>query len=312
MSEADSGWPEVSVAATPASVDELETWLFAAGALSVTSREPDASAEPVLEPLPGQTPLWSRLRLVGLFEQGLATRAVHDRLRAAATETGLVPVDYSLAYLDDEPWERAWMADFQPMQFGPRFWIYPSHIEPADADAVNLRLDPGLAFGTGTHPTTAQCLSWLGAGTGASLQPLAGLSVIDFGCGSGVLGIAAALLGASRVLAIDIDDQALLATRQNAAVNGVADRLVTALPGSPEARSPSVDLVLANILYQPLMTLVGTLTELVIPGGRLVMAGMLCTQAESLMEHYADGFAFDPMASENGWALLSGVRHDTT
>ncbi len=303
-----SAWPEVIVAATPAIVEALEYWLFTAGALSVTSREPDAPAEAVLEPLPGETPLWSSLQLVGLFEQGLAAGSVRTRLEAAANETALTLPDYTLSYLPDEPWERAWMADFQPMQFGPRFWIYPSHVEPADAQAINLRLDPGLAFGTGTHPTTAQCLGWLGAGTDTTLTPLSGYRVIDYGCGSGVLGIAAVLLGASRTVAIDIDEQALQATRQNAATNGVADRLDTALPGSFGADASGVDLVLANILYQPLLDLCDTLARLVKTGGRLVMAGMLEAQVEPLVLAYTAQFSVRRYGDIDGWALLVATR----
>lgn len=300
-----SAWPEISVLVTAASADTMEAWLFAAGALSVTSCEPDGPVEPVLEPLPGETPLWSSLRLTGLFEQGLAAPAVHARLVAAAQELAVELPEYQLAYLPDQTWERSWMADFQPMQFGPRFWIHPSHCQPADSGSLSLRLDPGLAFGTGTHPTTAQCLRWLASDTGDTLRPLAGQQVIDYGCGSGVLGIAAALLGAAGVLAVDIDPQALQATAENARINQVAGRVATASPGGDW---PAADLVLANILYQPLQELADTLAALVRPGGELVMAGMLDAQVEPLMLAYTGRFEVRQHGSVDGWALLVARR----
>ena len=202
VTEPASGWWQYRVLASADEVESLESALFASGALSVTLL--DAADQPILEPAPGETPLWEHVVLVGLY----AGDATADGL---AVEIGAAlgrPVDGAqLERLADEAWERAWMAHFQPMHFGGALWIVPSHADAPDPDAVNVRLDPGLAFGSGTHPTTALCLRHL---AGASPR---GLSVIDFGCGSGVLAVAALKLGAARVWATDIDPQALMAIK---------------------------------------------------------------------------------------------------
>jgi ribosomal protein L11 methyltransferase len=175
-----------------------------------------------------------------------------------------------------------------------------------DVDAINLKLDPGLAFGTGTHATTALCLRWLARDTGQTLKPFQGMSVVDYGCGSGVLAIAAALLGAEHVRAVDIDRQAIDATRRNSVANGVAGRICA---GAPSLVSGwSVDLLLANILFQPLMLLVDTLSACVRPGGALVLSGLLEAQVEPLRLRYNDTFDFQPGRSYEGWALMSAIR----
>ena len=348
-------WPEARVEVPPgadeAAVERLEAWLEGAGALSITAVDAEAAGEPaggpdtdatlahaVLEPAPGETRLWRRTALVALFERGADPGTVRADLARAAAVSGLDPVPaIALSGLDDAVWERAWMDDFRPMRFGPRFVVAPHHLvatggatgsaateaasdvapgaaaDPAriGPDDVVLALDPGLAFGTGTHPTTALCLEWLGAGTARSRAPLAGRTVIDYGCGSGVLAIAAVLLGATRAVAVDIDPQALEATAANARANGVDDRIETGLPAVLDGAEPA-DVLLANILQGPLAALAGTLAGLVVPGGALALSGVLASQGEALRLSYTSAFDFGPDASRDGWALLSATRRGGT
>lgn len=304
MTNAD--WPEVAVNATPDTVDELEAWLFAAGAVSVTYL--DKQDQPILEPAPGEMRLWDAIVLVGLFPQAKSSDELISALHLAAA-TGAMPVpEFELRVLPDAVWERAWMADYQPMQFGPSLWVCPSHCQPPAPEAVIVKLDPGLAFGTGTHATTAQCLEWLGEKTGSGRQPLLGLSLVDYGCGSGVLAIAAALLGA-RVIAVDIDEQAIQATRQNAADNGVLDQLQIGLPEI--IGEQQVDIVLANILFEPLTSLADRFASMLGAGGQLIMSGILTEQVEPLGMGYNQWFDFDPATARNGWALVTATRRST-
>ena len=325
--------------ADEAAVERLEDWLTEAGALSITSLDAEAPrdgageargvddeatlAHAVLEPAPGETRLWRSVALVALFERGSDPDAVRAALAGAAGALGLDPAPAaSFRRLADTAWERVWMDDFRPMRFGPRFVVAPHHALGAPArgdgdrdgagiadDDVVLALDPGLAFGTGTHPTTAQCLAWLGAGTAAGAAPFAGRTVIDYGCGSGVLAVAAALLGARRAIAVDIDPQALEATRDNARANGVAECVEVGPPTLLDG-APPADVLLANILHGPLVELADRLTALVRPGGALVLSGVLVSQGPSLRVRYTPGFAFGPDASRDGWALLSATRRD--
>lgn len=301
-------WPEVGVPATPASADALEAWLFEAGALTVTlhdARDDDDIEHAILEPAPGEVRLWDSLTVVGLFAQDTDDAAVAAALTHAATAQGLTLPEYRLTRLADQVWERAWMDAFQPMRFGDRLWICPTHREVVDASAISIRLDPGLAFGSGTHATTAQCLEWLGRDTARTLEPFAGCHVVDYGCGSGVLAIAAALLGAETVIAVDIDPQALEATARNAQANGVQGRVII---GQPSILVEQVDIVLANILMGPLEKLAGTFASKVLPGGRLILSGLLESQSEVLRLRYNPWFEFAPGKSRDGWALLQATR----
>ena len=308
----EEGWPEVSVLAPSGASEALERWLLAAGALAVTlvdAREDDDIAHAVLEPAPGEIRLWERVALVGLFAREGDDAALAEALALAALSEDLpggLP-DYRLSRLADTVWERVWMRDFTPMRFGPRLLLCPSHVEPeVDDGTVTLRLDPGLAFGSGTHPTTAQCLEWLARDTARERSPFAGRRLIDYGCGSGVLAIAAALLGAREVVATDVDPQALLATRANARANGVDGRVRTL---APEALSPEpVDALLANILFEPLVGLADTIARLVRPGGSLVLSGVLESQSEALRLRYTPAFDFAPERSRDGWVLLEATR----
>ena len=285
-------WLQLHLTVDKARAAEAEARMEELGALSVTLT--DAEDEPMLEPPPGETPVWTRTRVTGLFPGDTETTALRRRLEdALGAEVFLEP-------LEDQPWERAWLDHFRPMRFGDRLWICPSGQEVEAEGAVVVELDPGLAFGTGTHPTTALCLQWL---DGANLE---GRRVIDYGCGSGILGIAALKLGAAEVIAVDHDPQALAATRENARRNGVAERLRTLAPGEP--LPGGADLLLANILANVLVELAPTLAPLLPAGGELVLSGILEEQAEEVARAYAPRFEFAPWTSLEGWVRLDGVK----
>lgn len=281
----------------PAVVEDL---LLAAGACSVTLT--DAGDDPVLEPGPGETPLWASTRITGLFEGDADLDDLPARLQQALAIPALPA--WRLEDLADRAWEREWLRDFGPMRFGRRLWICPSGSDVTDAEAVVVHLDPGLAFGTGTHPTTALCLEWL---DGLALQ---GKAMLDYGCGSGVLAIAALKLGCERALAMDIDPQAVIATRRNAADNGVAGRLQVL--GSPAAISGRFEVVVANILAGPLVEFADSITSTLADRGMLALSGVLCEQATDVMAAYAPWIEFDePVFREQDgqvWSRLTGTR----
>jgi ribosomal protein L11 methyltransferase len=281
-------------AADPAPYEDA---LLAAGASSITLE--DEGDDPVLEPLPGTTPLWPRVRLKALFDSDIDTDQL---LLSLAAEFGEVLRQARFETLADRAWEREWLKDFKPMRFGQRLWICPGGQLPTaeQPTAVMIELDPGLAFGTGTHPTTALCLEWLDA------ADVVGKRVIDYGCGSGILAIAAAKLGAAHVSAVDIDPQALIATRDNAERNGVAHLIAPQLVEG--ASFAPADILLANILAGPLESLAPTFASLVPPGGRLVLSGILRNQAEAVATTYAPWFDIAPAVVRDDWARLDGVR----
>lgn len=302
-------WLEVTLLTQRDEVEPLEDWLFAAGALAVTLRDSlddEDLAHAVLEPVPGEVRLWDKVTLVGLFSQQTTRSQLQDALYLSAAMNGVsVPV-HQVSMLGDCEWERTWLDSFHPMQFGERLWICPTEHNIPDPEAVTIRLDPGLAFGTGTHATTAQCLRWMGAQTTHSISPFSGLTVIDYGCGSGVLAIAVLMLGAKEAWAVDIDEQALQATRSNAAQNGVGSKIHVGQPGIVGAFE--ADVLLANILFKPLMELVEHLAICVKPGGSLVLSGILEEQVEQLRVSYNQYFEFAPTLAQDGWALMSAVR----
>jgi ribosomal protein L11 methyltransferase len=290
-------WLQLRIDADPSQVETIEDALLSAGAVSVTLE--DSADQPILEPGPGKTPLWKQTRVTGLFTADTDTR---QALTITENACGGVLHNTRWELLEDRDWERAWMDKFQPMCFGQRLWICPSWKAPPQPDAVNLLLDPGLAFGTGTHPTTALCLQWLDG------NDIEGKSVIDYGCGSGILAIAAVLLGASHAIAVDNDPQALLATRDNAERNGIeADRIQTFLPEHLPADSLA-DLVLANILAGPLVELAPKLTDMTRAGGNIVLSGILASQAQQLASIYQSQFVLQAPAISGDWARLSGQR----
>jgi len=267
-----------------------------AGAHAVTLI--DAEDKPIFEPLPGETPLWANLEITGLFEADIDTKALDQQLTELLSADILV--SRRLEPLEDKDWSRVWMDDYHPMQFGEQVWIVPSWCNAPEPDAVNILLDPGLAFGTGTHPTTSLCLQWLDS------QALAGKQVLDYGCGSGILAIAAAKLGAAKVTAIDIDPQALLATRDNAARNDVSDLISTNLP--MDLASEGYDMLLANILAGPLAELADMLCAALRPGGSLVLSGILAEQAENVANAYRRHCEISEPIQQGDWIRLSGIK----
>lgn len=275
----------------------LEDALMAAGAVSVTMQ--DRADQPILEPALGETPLWDNIRLTGLFDAGIDT---DQAILLATANFGDTLPNYRWELLEDKDWEREWMDNFHPMRFGQRLWICPSWQPAPDHSAVNVMLDPGLAFGTGTHPTTSLCLQWLDS------IDLNGKTVIDYGCGSGVLGIAAKLLGACNVVAIDNDPQALIATRENAGRNNInSESLQTLLPDDMPGNYQA-DIIIANILAGPLVELAATIAARVKPEGRLALSGILDSQAQTLSRHYAPFFnVMDPIRQQD-WVLLSAIK----
>ncbi|MBH04176.1 MAG: 50S ribosomal protein L11 methyltransferase [Xanthomonadales bacterium] len=265
------------------------------GAEAIT--ELDEGSELTVEMTPNSTPAFERARMLGLFTQGTLAEPIIAALHEALGDDVVVDTQT----LENEDWASRWLAEHPPIRFGERLWVAP-HNAPveADDDAIVMRLDPGLAFGTGTHPTTRLCLAWLAE------ADLAGSRVVDYGCGSGILAIAAVLLGASEVVAVDIDEQALQATRENAAHNGVADKITT--PAMSDITGGPFDIVLANILAKPLISLAPTLAELARPDSALVMAGLLTRQIADVRGAYEPAFVFDAPVIEDDWARLSARK----
>ncbi len=289
-------WIQLKIDSNSAQADEIADLLTESGAQAVSFL--DAKDTPMYEPKPGETLLWPDTLVIGLYDAGDDMKAVIEYLSQQAV---LGPnFAHKLDQLEDKDWEREWMDNFHPMKFGQRLWICPSWRDIPEPDAVNVMLDPGLAFGTGTHPTTSLCLQWLDG------LDLADKTVVDFGCGSGILGIAALKLGASEVTAIDIDPQALEATQANAERNQVAEKIHTYLPeDQPDLQA---DVVVANILAGPLRELRPIISAYCRPGGQLVLSGLLEAQAEELAHVYGQEFDMDPVAIEGEWARVSGRK----
>ena len=300
-------WLQLKARIAPEQAELLEELLLAEGATAITLQ--DAHDDPVFEPERGTTPLWDETVLTGLYDDLEGLDAMLERLAAAWAETQPDEpcpfIEHEL--LDDRDWEREWMEDFQPLRMGQRLWIVPSWHEPPQPDAVNLYLDPGLAFGTGTHPTTALCLEWLD--TLALESGLQGVELLDVGCGSGILAIAALKLGAAKATATDIDPQALLASRDNAERNAIAEHNLTLCYPEQLPRQRQFPLVVANILAGPLVELAPTIAGHVAPGGRLALSGILEAQAMEVQDAYWDqGLTMDAPVLREGWVRLSGYR----
>lgn len=289
-------WIQLKLEAGDQNPDTLAELFSELGALSVTFE--DAADEPVLEPPPGEIRLWSHTRVVALFDATIDVAAIRAQLTLRTTPA--VGERMLAEPLEDRDWTRAWLDHFQPMRFGERLWVCPTTEAPPDPEAVNLMLDPGLAFGSGTHPTTALCLEWLDA------NPPTNLDVLDFGCGSGILAIAALKLGARHAIGVDLDPQALIASRDNAAANGVEANLELYLPADFQSRA--VDLVLANILANPLMDLAEQLAAAVKPGGAIVLSGILREQAPDVAAVYSQWFTMAAPEFKEDWTRLNGVR----
>ncbi len=289
-------WLQLRLAISPEQAEALEDALLGVGAVSVTFM--DAEDQPIFEPDLNTTPLWSHTHLLALFEGDADETNLLAHLRLL---TGGELPEYQLERIEDQDWERSWMDNFHPMRFGSRLWIVPSWHAAPEPDAVNLLLDPGLAFGTGTHPTTFLCMQWI------DQQDFGGKEVIDYGCGSGILGIATLLLGAKKVIGVDIDPQALLATTENAKRNQLPeDAMPVYLP--PQCPAVQVDVMLANILAGPLAELAPALSAMTKIGGKLCLSGILSVQAESVMAAYKPWFVFDPIAEQEEWVRLTATK----
>ena len=290
-------WIKLITSSTTENTEALSDLISDAGAAAVTIE--DNADQPLFEPPPGETPLWQANRITGLFEADTDMKAVVERLQSNWTATPFP--EHRIEILEDKDWVRAWMDDFKPMQFGKRLWVVPSWHQPPEPDAANLMLDPGLAFGTGTHPTTSLCLQWLDA------QNMEGKTAIDYGCGSGVLAVAALLLGAEKVWGIDNDPQALTASKDNAGRNGI-DLEKLSLHYPRETPTLEVDFIVANILAAPLIELAPSICALLKPEGHIALSGILDHQAESVMEAYRPWIEFEPMATQEEWVRLNGKK----
>ncbi|MDT0595217.1 50S ribosomal protein L11 methyltransferase [Glaciecola petra] len=290
-------WQQIKISLKGAYAETISDILETHGAQAVTFV--DAKDTPVYEPKPGEVLLWPDTQVIGLYDASEDLIALKEQIIQAMAGHSDCFVEFD--QLEEKNWEREWMKDFHPMQFGDRLWICPSWQTPPDPNAVNIKLDPGLAFGTGTHPTTSLCLQWLDA------TDLAGKTVVDFGCGSGVLSLAALMLGASKVIGIDIDPQALIASKDNAQRNGVDDRLSLYL--TEHQPSIQADVVLANILAAPLKSLSNTISDFCRPGGKLLMSGILLEQQKAVEAHYSDSFVFAAPAIEGEWLRLNAVKN---
>jgi len=295
-------WLELSLTIRAAEQPRVEAALEDLGALSITLQDADAETpdeEAIFEPGVGELPLWNQIVLNALFEPDADRRGL---TAAIADDLPFIePAQIVWRDVGDQDWTRVWMDDYKPMPFGRRLWVYPSNIEPpVDGDIVVVRLDPGLAFGTGTHPTTAMCLEWLDG------QQLAGKSVLDFGCGSGILAIAALKLGAVRAVGIDNDPQAIVSSHDNAERNGVQADLAVYLPG--EAPVELADVLVANILAGPLGELAPTFAAAVKPGAPFAISGILFGQHEELLTRYAEWFDNLEIRQLEDWVRISGLR----
>ncbi len=288
-------WNQLTCFTKQAEAENISDYLHELGALAVTFKE--GGEDKIYEPMPGETPLWNDTQVVGLFDAELEIQLVIQLMTRKYPDT---MASYQLEEIADQAWERAWLDEFKPMQFGANLWIIPSTYQPIDDKAVNIYLDPGLAFGTGTHATTAMCLAWLDANSPSNN------TVIDYGCGSGILAIAAAKLGAVAVDAVDIDPQAIDATRTNAANNAVVQAINACLP--EQFQDKLVDILLANILAKPLIGFAKTFAEWVKPEGKIVLSGILDAQADEVLCAYEPYFTMLRADSLDGWVLLSGSR----
>lgn len=293
-------WQQLFFDVSPDEAETLSDLLSEAGAASVTFQ--DNADTPIYEPAPDASDLWTHTRVVGLFATGTDFDAVLSHIQHHSRFTTLPP--HRIAELPEQQWERVWMDDFKPMRFGRRLWICPTETAPPDPAAINIMLDPGLAFGTGTHPTTALCLEWI------DRHHFSGKQVIDFGCGSGILAIGAALCGANNIQAIDIDPQALIATSSNAAQNGVSAQITTSLPDKSATQLTPVDCLLANILANPIIELADYFSTLVKHNGIIVLSGILSEQAAPVMAAYKQWFNFLPTIEKEGWVRLEARRND--
>ena len=290
-------WLQLTLITSEENADPIGDAMLEMGALSVTLM--DAKDVPILEPAPGETPLWKDIQMMLLFDAEIDTKAVLRDWQSNPLSSKSDGEKFEL--LEDKDWEREWMDRFEPMKFGSNLWVCPSWKPIPDENAVNVMLDPGLAFGTGTHPTTALCLEWLDS------IDLKGKTLIDYGCGSGILAIAALKLGASKVYAVDIDPQAILATKENAKRNQVLDeRLLVDYPAAID--NTVTDIVVANILAGPLVELAGEISNHCGINGSIALSGILDNQAEVTRDAYLKWFDMPQPTYKEEWSRLTGKK----
>ena len=295
-------WLQIHITVNQAQVDFTETLLESLGALSVTLD--DAENQDLLEPLPGETPLWNKVIVTGIYAQEDGEEIDVDSI-VTFIKAQMPDAPLSHEFIEDQEWERTWMDAYEPIQIADKFWIVPEWMTAPDADAVNLKLDPGLAFGTGNHASTFLCLQWLGK------TDLKDKIVIDYGCGSGILAVAALLLGAKKVYATDIDPQAVLATQQNAELNGVLGNLYVGLPDefNETLKDQKADVFVANILAGPLMMLAPQFATLVKSEGEFALAGVIEEQVSDVSSVYSEFFDILEVEKRDGyWCRISGKR----
>lgn len=290
-------WWQLTVQCSRAELEQTEDILLELGALTLTIG--DAADEPIYEPLPGDTPVWSNSTVTGLFDQSRDLEDLYDDLvkRLPTHQVATIRKEQ----LEDQVWERAFLDRYQPLQFGDKLWICPSWLEPPDPQACNIVLDPGIAFGTGSHPTTALCLEFL------DQHPPREKSVLDYGCGSGILAIAACKLGARHVDCVDIDPQALEATRSNAERNNIDPQQIRiCLPD--QLKSQTFQYLMANILCGPLVELEPRFAELSAPGAQLLLSGILHEQQQQIIDSYQRHFDIDTVKIQGDWCRVTATR----
>lgn len=289
-------WLQIHLTTTKQTAPLAELLLDELGALSITMG--DAADEPLLEPALGTTPLWHRTRVTGLFPEESNPEHLCKSIRSELQQDSLFEIE--VEHLADQVWERVWMDNFHPMRFGQHLWIAPDGQHPEDPKAITVQLDPGLAFGTGTHPTTALCLKWL------DQAQIEGKTIIDFGCGSGILSIAALLLGAGSVTAVDHDPQALQATADNAEKNRVRNNLT--ILDNQQPLGVIADITLANILANTIIELEPLFAAHTKSYGQIILSGILEEQADAVITAFDRNFDIQSPIIQEGWVLLHGLR----
>ena len=291
-------WHQISVITNEDTAPKVADFFSDLGAVSVTYM--DAEDEPVYEPAIGETKIWTNTRVIALYELSADPAQIRHQALEHFRQHYLRHWEFEV--VADQAWERTWMDYYHPMKFADKLWVCPTGQEQTEKDTVCMILDPGLAFGTGTHPTTALCLEWLAS------HDLSGKTVVDYGCGSGILAIASLLLGADKAYAVDIDPQAITATIANSEKNQVQDKIICCLPAQfkPDTK---VDVVLANILAKPLIEMAKQLTGLLVLGGQLVLSGILAEQAEAVIAAYQPYLALDQLVQQEDWVRLTGILH---
>ena len=292
----NTDWIQIKLRTTNQSADTIAELLEQLGALAVSYT--DAEDSPILEPKPGERRLWPNTEVTGLLEQGTDPKPILAVLKQLLGDH----IPMVATTLEDKNWIRAWMDQFKPLKFGQHLWICPSWLSVDEKDSVVVMLDPGLAFGTGTHPTTSLCLSYLDS------LDLKDKDVLDYGCGSGILAIAALKLGAKSATGVDIDEQALIASKENAHRNGVEDKLQLVMGTDKKLDLPQFPITVANILAGPLAELEPIIASLTQLGGKLALSGILTEQADSVIEAYSKDFVMNKVKDLDGWALLTGTK----